>query len=149
MIEGLVLGLHLLSYHTPVNDAHNNVNPGIYAKTQEGWTAGIYENTWKRTSVYLGKTWSYEFQDGDLSFLAGGVTGYKARRKDIDCPTMQRRYHKPYVQGATCYEIQGFSKHDVSLLVAPSVRYQLLRLTVLPRIGKNPQVRHLSIEKAF
>ena len=41
------IGLHLVSYHTP-EKRYNNVNPGIYYRTNEGWTAGIYRNSLSR-----------------------------------------------------------------------------------------------------
>ncbi|MET0334276.1 MAG: hypothetical protein ABW190_08380 [Rhizobacter sp.] len=65
------IGLHLVSYHAP-EKRYNNVNPGIYYRTTEGWTAGIYRNSLSRTSVYAGYTWKF----GALDVTTAGVSGY-------------------------------------------------------------------------
>lgn len=64
-------GLHLVSHHAPAK-IYNNTNPGVYYRTPEGWTAGIYRNSLSRTSVYAGYTWKF----GQLDVTTAAVTGY-------------------------------------------------------------------------
>lgn len=69
--EADTFGLHLVSVHIPRNDYNNN-NPGLYYRTDAGWTAGFYRNSLRDDSVYAGYTWNWRFLD--ITF--GGVTGY-------------------------------------------------------------------------
>jgi len=72
MFEGLILGLHLLSFHAPAKD-FNNVNPGFYIRANNGFTAGAFYNSERHTSVYAGVT--HAFGPVDLTF--GLITGYR------------------------------------------------------------------------
>lgn len=72
MLEGWILGLHLLSAH-PGQAGMNNLNPGVYAVSPEGWTGGAYFNSYRRWSAYGGKTWT----NGRFAFTLAGVTGYE------------------------------------------------------------------------
>lgn len=65
------IGLHIGSRHIPEKN-YNNANPGIYYRTDAGWTAGIYRNSLDRTSVYAGYTWKF----GMLDVTTALVTGY-------------------------------------------------------------------------
>lgn len=65
------IGLHIASHHAPAKN-YNNSNPGIYYRGAEGWTAGIYRNSLRKTSVYAGYTWKF----GVLDVTTAGVTGY-------------------------------------------------------------------------
>jgi hypothetical protein len=65
------IGLHLVSHHAPAK-IYNNTNPGVYYRTPEGWTAGIYSNSLSRTSVYAGYTWKF----GAFDVTTAAVTGY-------------------------------------------------------------------------
>ena len=65
------LGAHLASLHFPQND-FNNFNPGIYYRSDGGWTAGAYRNSLRRGSVYAGYTWEF----GRFGLTGGGITGY-------------------------------------------------------------------------
>jgi hypothetical protein len=65
------IGLHLFSHHAP-EKTYNNVNPGIYYRHTDGWTAGIYRNSLRHTSVYAGYTWKYKA----LDVTVAGVSGY-------------------------------------------------------------------------
>lgn len=152
MLESLVLGLHLFSQHQPNRDGVNNENYGIYAKSEDGWKVGAYKNTYRRWTAYGGKEFTYQAEtiDADASLLIGVATGYKKREIEIDCPTLERRWHKKQPPaGYRCYETQGFSNTALAAAIAPSVRYQAVRLTVLPRIGKTPAVWHLGVEHKF
>src|SRR5438045_253932 len=53
--EAVTVGLHLASVHLPKRD-FNNTNPGLYVRTDGGWTAGAYRNSLNRTSAYAGYT---------------------------------------------------------------------------------------------
>ncbi len=65
------LGAHVTSLHFPQSD-FNNFNPGLYYRSDDGWTAGAYRNSLRRGSVYGGYTW----ESGRLGLTAGGITGY-------------------------------------------------------------------------
>ena len=64
-------GLHLASYHAP-EKTYNNLNPGLYWRHPDGWTAGFYRNSIRRDSLYVGYTWKY----GRLDITTAAVTGY-------------------------------------------------------------------------
>lgn len=65
------LGLHLATAHIKDNGL-NDRNPGMYASCN-GVTAGVYHNSFRRTTVYAG----YRFAlTQDTSVLVGTATGY-------------------------------------------------------------------------
>jgi hypothetical protein len=66
-------GLHVASVHIPARSAYNNVNPGVYYRSDAGWTAGVYHNSLSKTSAYAG----YTLQYGRFGLTAGGATGYQ------------------------------------------------------------------------
>ncbi|WP_280152956.1 hypothetical protein [Piscinibacter sp. XHJ-5] len=65
------VGVHLGSVHFPARH-FNNVNPGLYWRSDAGWTLGAYRNSLDRTSAYAGYSWQWRA----LALTAGGVTGY-------------------------------------------------------------------------
>ncbi len=65
------LGAHIGSLHFPQSD-FNNFNPGLYYRSDAGWTAGAYRNSLRRGSAYAGFTWEH----GPIGLTAGGITGY-------------------------------------------------------------------------
>ena len=75
-------GVHLGSVHFPQRD-FNNVNPGLYWRSDAGWTAGAYRNSLRRTSAYAGLTWQW----GRLALTAGGVTGYADKVQPLLVPS--------------------------------------------------------------
>lgn len=77
-------GLHLGSVHFPQRD-FNNANPGLYWRSDAGWTAGAYRNSLRRTSGYAGMTWQW----GRLALTAGGVTGYADKVQPLLVPSLQ------------------------------------------------------------
>ena len=48
------LGLHLGSQHYPAKN-FNNLNPGAYYISDDGWTVGTYYNSVRKQSVYARK----------------------------------------------------------------------------------------------
>src|SRR5687768_5347830 len=74
--------LHLGSIHFPQRD-FNNSNPGLYYRSDAGWTAGAYRNSLRRTSAYAGHTWQWD----RLALTAGGVTGYSDRLQPLLVPS--------------------------------------------------------------
>ena len=68
----LIVGLHLLSYHTSPQPYMKSVTPGVYAEC-DGWNAGIYHNSLGGTSVHGGYTWHWE----PFALTAGVASGYR------------------------------------------------------------------------
>ena len=70
-----VIGLHVGSAHE--RGGYNNANPGVYVRSESGWTVGGYLNSYKRGSAYVGKAWSTDRWHGLSAAIAvGGITGY-------------------------------------------------------------------------
>lgn len=71
----IVLGVHLFSLHTaPGLEA---ANPGLYVRHESGVTAGVFRNSYARTSAYAGYT--LETADRRFALTLGAVTGYPAK----------------------------------------------------------------------
>ena len=144
-----VIGLHLGSHHFPGAASLHDINPGVYVRLDNGLTAGVYRNSFKRTSVYLG----YTVEHGPFALTVGAISGYQTRlvvsagiHKDAASPTGW--YHDEAHE-------EGHTRGAIGLLVAPSVALPSVfgitpRLTVLPKFtAKGHTVAHLSIERAF
>lgn len=121
-------GLHVHSMHVQAKDADNNQNWGLYARAEDGLTAGWYRNTLRRNSFYLGQT----FESGPYALTLGGITGYKVK------------------------DGEGWSRNYIAPLVAASYAapFQMMggtpRLTLVPgHLVKARTVLHLSIEHQF
>ncbi|WP_395057403.1 hypothetical protein [Polaromonas sp.] len=127
--QATTFGLHLGSVHSPSESYQNNVNPGVYVRTDEGITAGMYHNTLGRVTVYAGATLEY----GPFGVMAGVATGYKP--KVIDGRT--------YGQGHTLTPVLAFS------LSLPAIATITPKLIFIPAFQKGPAVFHLAIEKRF
>lgn len=152
MIGGLVIGVHMASAHFPSHEWANNNNPGIYFRTESGWTGGAYRNTLRQTSAHAG----YTLTSGPASLTLGVVSGYQTKgtaRREVAC----NNGHVP-IEGETsrCFqEARGAKGKKVALLIAPSIRgpefYGIApRLTILPRLRSNGfSVVHLSVERSF
>jgi len=82
--RALTFGLHLASVHVPARH-FNNVNPGLYVRTDAGWTAGAYENSLRRTSAYVGYTWEH----GRFAVTGGAVTGYAEKVQPLLVPSVK------------------------------------------------------------
>lgn len=74
------IGAHAVSLHQPSNPNQKNINPGLYARLRNGVVFGAFQNTYSKTSVYLGYQWNAW---GPIDLMAGGVSGYS--RCDV-CP---------------------------------------------------------------
>lgn len=137
-LTGLVLGLHLVSAHIDPAPNQSNVNPGIYAiHSESGITGGIYRNTWRRWSLYAGKTMPVV---GPLDLTLGVVSGYQ--RKLVETGYYcDRRDDRCYVS-----QYQGYAKGWLSPLVAASVRVELGYGT-RARVMVTRDVVHLAIER--
>ena len=123
MLESLILGAHLMSYHDSGN--YNNANLGLYLQHQSGVTVGSYYNSERRQSYYGGYTFKPFDHLPRLDVTAGLVSGYRAKRFT---PFMLPSY--------TVYE----SDDGVHV-----------RLGFLPRRGSFPpaNVMHMMVEKQF
>ncbi len=85
------VGLHLASAHVPQRH-FNNTNPGLYWRSDEGWTAGGYRNSLSRTSAYAGYTWEYHA----LGLTAGAVTGYQHSVQAMLVPSLRLFTHEGF-----------------------------------------------------
>ena len=74
-VAGLVLGAHLASLHSA--GGLEPFNPGLYLRTESGFTAGVLRNSQSRTSTYAG--WTFETDSRQFALTVGGITGYPAR----------------------------------------------------------------------
>lgn len=140
------MGVHLYSVHAPAKDYQNNENPGLYIRTAEGWTAGVYRNTLRRTSVYAGYTVDY----APFSLTVGAISGY------------QRKYER-VVAGPNgecdngtgfryCTQQTGATRGAITLLLAPSVALPPVlgavpRVSYVPGLAGAANVFHLSLER--
>lgn len=134
-------GLHLVSVHVPARAQQNNVNPGIYVMTENGFTAGVYRNTLNRISVYAGIT----AEAGPFAITLGASTGYQRRRITVDCGDRKL---------INCWEEEGSSNAFLQPFLSPSVRLPEVfgatpRLSYIPGIGNSTSVLHLSVERRF
>jgi hypothetical protein len=70
----LALGIHLGTYHTNIDTDYipNNSNPGIYVETKDNYMVGMYYNSDRKSTIYVGKALHY----GRASLMVGVATGY-------------------------------------------------------------------------
>jgi len=74
--SALAIGMHLVSYHTEVDKNYNNVNPGIYLRSDKH-QVGIYKNSIRNMSAY----YAYNIpltEDCRYEAVIGLATGYKS-----------------------------------------------------------------------
>ena len=69
--KGDTIGAHLYTAHWSKH--YNNVNTGLYYKTDTGLIAGVYRNSYDRPSAYVGMV----VHSGPFEIVAGAATGYK------------------------------------------------------------------------
>lgn len=149
MIEGLVLGLHLVSAHSPDNPQFNDRNYGIYARTAEGWVAGALKNSWNRWSLYGGKYLGTRLGGGaEMGALFGAATGYRKRKVETPCDKVNAMLGTTYNDGK-CFLHEGSSRGVLAPLVALSASHGGLRLSYVPKYKGKSAVYHLSIEHQF
>ena len=72
MVGELILGLHLLTWHSA--PGFRSETFGMYVRSPDGWTAGGYNNSIGARSLYIGKT--FETESRRFALTAGVVTGY-------------------------------------------------------------------------
>jgi hypothetical protein len=157
--EGITVGLHLASVHVPAKDGQNNTNAGFYLRSAAGLTAGVYENTLRRTSLYAGKS----FALGPVDVVVGIVSGYqrKCTERTEQIGTRLPTTPPGHVTGppvavyATQQECSGFARGWLTPMVAPSVALPFAlfgatpRLWVIPSVSAASSVLHLSVEHSF
>lgn len=122
----VTLGLHLMSRHVPAEEGLNEINPGIYAKAENGLTLGIYKNSLRKKTLYFGET----FEQGGFGLTVGLMHAERPA-----CDYQGRRFieHNPSWRGFGII----------------SYRFSFVRLSLLPPSGQIPAVVHLSIEREF
>lgn len=75
------VGVHLGSWHSNKDAqgrSYNGVNPGLYARWDNGATVGSYYNSERRMTAYAG--WTFETPQWHrltAAVTAGGIVGYK------------------------------------------------------------------------
>lgn len=167
LLEGLVIGVHLVSVHSV--DHMNNNNPGLFVRAPAGVTLGFYENStsgtryaggdrarqidyysgsWrKRISTYA--AWTAETPGRTFALTVGVVSGYGRRRQEICVET----------NAFGCIDRETLQKVDAVIpLIYPSVRVPLttsisarVAYSYLPS-GSAPRpmhVGHLMLEWRF
>jgi hypothetical protein len=145
MLEQLVIGLHLVTAHFPDRDTYRSETPGIYARIDDGWTAGVVRNSFDRWAVYGGK----QFEPvKHVSLAVGVITGYE--RRDRPC-TARESYEYGWHKG--CWT--GITKHVVSPMLVPSlytdVKGATVRLNYIPRWSRPEasEALNLAVEYKF
>lgn len=135
------VGLDLVSAHIPHAADQNNVNPGIYARFDNGLLLGTYRNTIRRQSLLI--AYQHDF-NATFGVLIGAVSGYQKHREVIPCQT-------------ACFEpatyTTGWSRGYFTPVLAPTFTFPQVagftpRVTFIPGIGGS-SVFHLSVEKSF
>ena len=119
------IGLHLVSQHT--EPGYNNVNPGVYVRSECGITAGVYKNSFRRGSVYI--SYSYDPKDLPIWASVGAITGYRK------LPGTNFRLSPLAIVGLKTPEYKGYR----------------LRLGYIPHVEPmtHTNVFHLMLEKEF
>lgn len=85
----LALGIHLGTYHTNIDNNYNpnNVNPGAYVELAGNWMAGMYYNSDRKSTIYVGKALHY----GNAQLMVGLATGYR----NVITPAIIPAYNVP------------------------------------------------------
>lgn len=79
------IGVNLLSIHD--EPGYRTVTPGVYFVSDDGWTAGLLQNSEGRSGSYVGKT--FKDSDGLFALTVGGITGYKAKVTPLVVPSVR------------------------------------------------------------
>lgn len=155
--EGLTVGLHVASIHSPQGD-QTNTNPGLYIR-MDRWQAGLYRNSHSRTTFYGG----YAYPIGPVEVMAGIASGYDKRCTTQTTYIPEKVSFEQYPNGDTSTTTTpartvpteactGFSKHRLTPLVALSFAAPFTvsgarpRLWFMPGFSKTSTVAHLSLE---
>lgn len=137
MAMAQVFGLHIGSQHDPDPGGRaNNLNPGIYLRLDNGFTAGLYKNSLHKDTGYVGLTTS-EFLRTSVTF--GVASGYRPEGLiPIVVPTWRIVTFGGGPDGL-------FFTDDYTKVGTISVRFAWI-----PRIEeKGTNVYHLMIERKF
>lgn len=120
------LVVHLVSDHKggDPNTRYNNQNVGLGVVTQEGNLAGVYYNSYKTWSPYLGKEWLYKD-------TVGGWLGIAFNYKEVSRTGV-------LLIGGLTVKVRTAATGDTAL-----------KITAVPRSGDNPQVVHLMLVHKF
>lgn len=78
------VGIHAFSFHDKAG--YKTFTPGIYCKTDSGWTAGALKNSEGRFGAYAGKT--FETQSKVFAVTVGGITGYESAVTPLVVPSL-------------------------------------------------------------
>lgn len=114
------IGVHIGSHHWPSRE-YNNVNPGLYYRTDSNWTVGFYNNSYRRLSIYAGKTFAYELGEWEAAVTLAAISGYDESKLMV-APSIAT----PWVDGWRA------------------------RFVTLPRLSRQgAAVLHLSVERSF
>lgn len=141
-----VLGVQTVSWHDrnqPNGEPYRADTPGLYLRTDSGWTVGAYSNSIGRLSVHAGYAASLALTERiSAGLYVGAVTGYQHRTTHIEwCSTQPGSSDvQPCRQGLYLNWVtteSGGSKTYLAPLIAPSVAVKVsdsvaLRLNVLP-----------------
>lgn len=155
-LTALTIGLHMGTMHS--EPGLNSTNPGLYVKTEAGWTAGGYFNSFRRPSLYVGKT--FETENKTWALTVGAVTGYS------DVKASQVTYSHCHVVesidpntgrvGVLCSrDAIGRGSNSIRPMIVPSVRVPIqgdyaLRMTFVPRVEKGrSNAISFAIERKF
>jgi hypothetical protein len=145
MLEQLIVGLHIASAHFPEREIQSNDTPGIYARTNDGWTAGAVRNSYERWAIYAGKQFE-PFKH--VSLAVGVISGYQ--HEDRPCTSREKHEHK----WKTCWT--GVTSQAISPMLVPSVHYEVakdatVRLNYMPRWSKPnaSEAINLAVEYRF
>lgn len=136
--EGLTVGVHLVSIHSPQR-TQSNTNPGLYIRKDQ-WQAGFYRNSYRRTSVYAG----YGIPVGPVELMLGAASGYRR-----ECTPWTDDSGTPH-EGCT-----GLSRGALTPLAALSYAPPVSIFNVRPRFwlmpgfGKVSSVFHVSVEASL
>lgn len=127
-LAAITIGVHLASHHFPDKSYQDNANPGLYMRI-DNVQAGFFRNTLGRTSGYVGAA----IPGGTVEFVAGLTTGYQKRRE----------------HGRDVGITNGAISPMIAVTYAPNLGELKPRIWVLPPVGRNSAVIHLSIEHSF
>lgn len=82
------VGIHVATYHFDRSAHYREVNPGLYVMC-DGYTAGVYANSVRSTSAYLG----YTVALGPVDVTLGAVTGYRRQVLPMLVPSVRIADH--------------------------------------------------------
>lgn len=134
MIEHIILGLSLYTWHTPQSyDCYpcglSNNTPGVYVIADD-WTAGYVRNSLGHPAWYAGKV----FHTAGLDFTIGAITGYQYKTTTGTCGG----------NSTPCRIVTGNTSAVLRPLVA--VSYQFDWDEIKPRVTLFGKGLHISVE---